>query len=402
VQPDARISIPPFDEHEDGDDVIIANAGRSCFLAVPREAVTLLHLLAQGHTLGETCALYEQAYGIKPDIEDFIETLTSEGFITIATTVAPAEKVSERHYHFDNIPVTLAKRICSWPALAGCAVLVALAIAACAIEPTLIPTPAALVFEQNPVPMALALFATSIVTLFVHELAHLLAARAAGVPSRIGLGNRLWILVAETDMTGIWLASPAWRCIAFLAGPLFDLTLSAALVIILFGAHHGWLQLGETLQLLLRANLFVGLTRILWQFYLFVPTDFYYVLGTLFHCKSLMHDTQTFLLNQLLRAFTYIQPRDQSQVPAKEMRVVRVFAWIWVAGRALAFGTLFAITVPVLVGYGAMLGRGLTGDMQALRPILEGPGLPIMAIALQTTGIVMWLRGVFRARGTYA
>jgi hypothetical protein len=397
VQPDARVTIPPFVEQPDGDDVIIANAARTSFLAIPREAATLLHLLADGHCAGEACAIYAQTYGYQPDIDDFLQTLDSEGFLQLQLKASD----DKRRYHFENIPQSVAARICSRPVLAVCGVLLTAAVLACAADPSVIPSPLDLVFPQNPIILTLALALISIVTLFVHELAHLVAARAAGVPSRIGLGNRLWILVAETDMTGIWLTSPLRRCVAFIAGPLFDLVLSAVLVLVLFGAARSWIELDLTLRSFVRALLFLELTRVLFQFYLFVPTDFYYVIGTVFRCKNLMHDTQVYLLNHLSRAMPALVQRDQSQIPSAEMRVVRVFACVWVAGRLLAFVTLFAITVPVLLGYGQMLARGLTGDAQALRPLLEGPGLPIVAIVLQLTGILMWLRGLVRARGAY-
>jgi hypothetical protein len=399
VQPDAHVTIPPFVEQPDGDDVFIANAARTCFLAIPREAAMLLHLLADGHSVGEACAIYEQTYGYQPDIDDFLQTLESEGFLQLQLQLKASD--DKRRYHFENIPQSIAARICSWPMLTLCGALLILAVLACAADPSVIPSPADLVFPQNPIVLTLALALISIVTLFVHELAHLIAARAAGVPSRMGLGNRLWILVAETDMTGIWLSSPLRRCVAFMAGPLFDLVLSAVLVLVLFSAAHGLIALDLTLRAFVRALLFVELTRVLFQFYLFVPTDFYYVIGTVFRCKNLMHDTQVYLLNRLSGVMPGIVRRDQSQIPSAEMRVVRVFACVWVAGRLLAFVTLFAITVPVLLGYGEMLARGLTGDAQALRPLLEGPGLPIVAIVLQLTGILMWLRGLVRARGAY-
>jgi hypothetical protein len=43
-------------------------------------------------------------------------------------------------------------------------------------------------------------------TATVHELAHLAAARSLGVPARIGLSTRLFYLVAQTDVSGIWAA----------------------------------------------------------------------------------------------------------------------------------------------------------------------------------------------------
>jgi hypothetical protein len=114
-----------------------------------------------------------------------------------------------------------------------------------------------------------------------------------------------------------------------------------------------------------------------------------------------MHDTQVYLLNQLAHVIRHIQPVDQSTLPPAEMRVVRWFALVWISGRALAFGSLFAITLPVLAGYGLMLGRALFGDPEAFRPVFEGPILPILFGALQTIGIVVWLRSSFRPRRSH-
>jgi hypothetical protein len=265
-----------------------------------------------------------------------------------------------------------------------------------------VPAPSDLVFQRDPLILSLVLIALSLVTVFLHELAHLVAARAAGVPARMGISHRLWVLVAETDMTGIWLAPRRQRCLAFLAGMLFDLMLSAALALALFADRRGWLGLDPTLLLLVRGLLFVQLTRLLFELYVFVPTDVYYVLGTLCGCRNLMGDTQAYLLNQLWRLLRSPRRIDQSTVPARELRVVRVFVWVWLVGRLLAFASLFLITLPVMAGYLAILGRGASGDAQALRPLLDGPGLAILMLALQSAGIVLWLRGLLRARGQLA
>jgi putative peptide zinc metalloprotease protein len=379
---DARVVVHPFVEQPDGEYVIIGDPSRGCFLSVPAEAILLLRLLAAGATIGEAGAAYERAYGAPPDVDDFLRALADEGFVELqSTTVSPHSTVvpraSTRRYHFENFPVSVARRLCSLPVLAAIGALVGMA---------------ALVFERDQVSLTALLVLISVATLFAHEMAHLVAARAAGIPSRMGLGNRLWILVAETDMTGIWMASRRQRCVAFLAGPLFDMANVAVLVVLQFAANRGWLALDSTVLLLVRAWLFVGLTRLLWQLYFFVPTDFYYVIGTVSGCRSLMHDTQVYLLNHLARVVGRIRRIDQSGIPPAEMRVVRWFAAVWIGGRALAFGSLFAITLPVLAGYGVMLGS------QAFRPVFEGPLLPLLGAALQIIGILVWVRSSFRQR----
>ncbi len=396
---DARIAVHPFEQRVDGEDVIIANESRTSFLCVPPDAVQLLTWLAEGRTVGEVRAIYEHTYGVTPDLDEYLATLAAEDFLRLPTADSKVERKSEnRRYHFENIPVDVARRLVSPGMLVGCGCLVALGLLACVVDPGVLPPPTALVFEHDALGLFPALVLISLVTVFGHELAHLLAARAAGVPSRLGVGSRLWILVAETDMTGVWLASRAQRCLAFLAGPIFDLALCATLLLVLFADRQHWLAFAPNVIALLRASLFVAFSRVLWQFEFFVPTDLYYVIGALFGCKNLMQDTQTYLVNQFARVIPRIQPHDQASVPPREMRVIRWFAVVWLAGRAVAFGMLFWITLPVLAGYGLMLARAFGGDTQASALFLTGPLLPIVAAALQTIGLLVWLHGLARNR----
>jgi hypothetical protein len=107
-----------------------------------------------------------------------------------------------------------------------------------------------------------------------------------------------------------------------------------------------------------------------------------------------MHDTREYLLNAVARVTKHRRVIDQSDVPAREMRVVRWFAIVWIVGRGVAFASLFLITLPVLAGYVAMVVRGLGGDDQAVRLLLGGPPLLILAAGMQSIGLLAWLRSL--------
>jgi hypothetical protein len=400
-----HVTVLPFARRADGDEVIIANQSRTSFLSLPPDAVELLESLAAGLSVGETRAAYEQTYGVTPDVEDLLTVLESEGFIVANRDIQSIDALAEPasgsgaprvRYHFENIPETFARRLFG-PApviLAGLAI--ATGAAAFALDPSVLPGPTVLVFQHDQLALLLAWIALSLVGVFIHELAHLVGARAAGVPSRLGLGNRLWILVAETDMTGIWLASRRQRCLAFLAGPLVDLASAAILLLVVFAEHRHWVAVDPTLLVLIQATLFQYLARLLWQFEFFVPTDFYYVLGALSGCKNLMHDTQSFLLNQLSRVWTQIQTRDLSAIPPGELRVVRLFSIVWLLGRGVAVATLCWITLPILIGYWVVVARSVGGDPTAAQQVVESL-FPLVVVVLQTAGLLIWMRGLVRA-----
>ena len=85
-----RVAVLPFTQQPDGEDVIIANAARSAFLAVSPEAVEIVAGLAAGLTVGEVCARYEARYGERPDVDELLDVLQREGFVAPAPAPAPA------------------------------------------------------------------------------------------------------------------------------------------------------------------------------------------------------------------------------------------------------------------------------------------------------------------------
>jgi putative peptide zinc metalloprotease protein len=236
-------------------------------------------------------------------------------------------------------------------------------------------------------------------TIFLHEFAHLLAARAQGVKSRIGISNRLWILVAETDMTGLWAIPSRKRYLPVLAGPLLDSFSAAVLFFVLVAEGNGLFALAPPVDQCVRALIFIYLFRLLWQCYLFVRTDFYYVITTFFGCKSLMADTQVFIRNLYWRAVRSPKSVDQSAIPLRERRVIRMYSVLWVLGRGVAFFSLFFITLPILFRYlnnaRMALQQGYGGDSYQLIDSVAVGALNLIPLLL---GLSLWLTSLLRRR----
>jgi hypothetical protein len=199
--------------------------------------------------------------------------------------------------------------------------------------------------------MSLSLLAFTYTAIFLHEMAHLVAARAVGVSSRLGISNRLWDLVAETDMTGIWAVPKRQRYLPFAAGMITDLTSVALVSILLFSQNRGWLSMPTPLFLLLHGLVFTYTVRLIWQFYFYVRTDVYYIFVNAFNCKNLLSDTQTFLLNQLSRCLPAIPKVTQDNIPNRERRVIHYYSIFYLIGRGFAFAALIFLSLPVLWSY---------------------------------------------------
>jgi putative peptide zinc metalloprotease protein len=399
------VAVRPFLRQPDGEEVIIGNAQTGVFLAVPVEAVELLDHLAQGKSVGEVSDLYQQKHGETPDMDDFLGLLATKGIVEPVAAesdgtegVVRASVESRRlRYHFSNFPQQLARRLFSYPVWAGCFAVIALALWIVGRNPSLLPAPRDLYFPDRRALSLTLLVAASYVTIFLHELAHLIAARAAGVNSRMGISYRLWYLVAETDLTGLWAVPKRQRYMPMLAGMLLDAVSAALLMLVLFADQKEWLSLSPFWVRLLRATGFTYGIRILWQFFLFVRTDLYYVIASLFNCRNLLGDTGAFLRNQVSRVIPWVRPIDQSGVPAAERRFIRLYAVLWVAGRLWAVFTLFWVTVPVGISYlrdvvNAFRVGYSTSPGDFADALIAASYFLVPTIA----GIVLWIGGTFR------
>jgi putative peptide zinc metalloprotease protein len=406
------VAVYPFTRQIEGEEVVIGRTDIAVFLALPYDAVEILDNLSEGNTVGETQLLYQEKYGEVPDLEELLELLEHKGFVQplvkdktnqsktfIKTTDLPRPpKLATAHFHFANFPQSLAQRLFSRPVLFSCCVLIGLALVAIAVEPSIIPGWGAHFFHENFTLMRFVLIVMSYATLFLHEMAHVVAARAVGVSCRMGISNRMWMLVAETDLTGIWGVPRNKRYLPFLAGPLLDAVSASVLTLILFAQSRGWFVLHPVVFQLVRAMLLTYLLGLLWQCYFFVRTDFYFVIANFFRCKSLMKDTEVFLRNYLARFIPSVHRVNQSHIPVAERWVIRCYAILWLVGRIAALGSLIFIIVPLIWHYYlavfGVLSRGYQSNSYAF---IDALLMILLVFTPQSIGFWLWIRSFYTA-----
>jgi putative peptide zinc metalloprotease protein len=400
----SRVFVHPFVRQHDGEGIIIGRPDTATFLALPSDAIEILDCLADGKTVGEAQLHYQEKYSIIPDMGEFLSILEEEGFIRrlpTNTTNLPSDALlppleprarepSKVRFHFANFPQHLAQLFFCKPALAVYGAMIALAMAIIVIDPSIVPGWDAFLFRENIVLMRSILFLIGFVTLFLHEMAHLVAARAVGVSSRLGIGNRMWVLVAETDMTGVWSIPRNQRHLPFLAGPLLDCVAASVLIIFFFIIKQAHISVYPAALQIGRAVLFGYLLGLIWQCYFFVRTDFYYVIANFFGCKNLMGDTIIFLQNRLARVIRSISAIDQSHIPASEMRFIRWYSLIWLTGRTIALYVLFFIIIPLIYSYCLIIYSTINAGYKA-NPYAFVDAVSIGLVFLIFRGIGFWL-----------
>jgi putative peptide zinc metalloprotease protein len=399
------VAVHPFSRQHEGEEVVIGNPETGVFLAMPPEALEVLDLLAQGMSVGQVSDLYFQKTGETPDLEDLLNHLQTKGLVEPRTSkTAVRERLPhasrERTYHFSRFPRPLARLLFGRSLLLFEATLIVSAIAAILCYHHLMPVPLDLVFDRRRALSWTILTAFTYGGIFLHEMAHLVAARSLGVNSRLGISHRLWFLVAETDLTGLWSVPRKQRYLPMLAGIIVDATVASILVLILLAERRHLFAISPFAMHLLHAMAFTNLMRILWEFFLFVRTDLYFVAVTFLNCKNLLIDTRVFLRNQLARLTPRVQPVDQSGIPQAERRAIRTYAAIFLAGRAWAFATLFWVTIPVFLGYWKTLTPAFRAGYHANpADFLDASAVAAYFLAPAVAGFAFWAGALFRPKG---
>ncbi len=405
---DSRVVVESLARQRESDGIVVGRKDLGTFLLLPADAVEVLDDLAAGSIVGEAQRRHHERHGETPDLEDLLTSLEQHGFVR---PLAPPDSDSEKPprrlakaYHFEWISQRVASRLYGKPMLTAAVVLVALAVAAVALKPSIVPGWRAVYFPVNTAAGLAFLMMAGLFTTFLHEMGHLVAARARGVSCRFGIGNQLWFVVWETDMTGIWALPRRQRYLPILGGPLVDLLSASALLVIFFVDAGAWIALPPRVLQFGQALLFIYLMRILWQCYFFLRTDFYYAMANWFGCRSLMQDTKVFLKNLSARFLRIGRPADQSHLPATERRMVRIYAGVWLTGRVLAFGLLIFIQIPLLFHYLVLLVSKIRDG--SLSSVPNEPLLPFLTALIFSlfllTGLGLWLRSLWPKKGTRA
>lgn len=401
---DTRVHVHPFSRQPKGDEIVVGRPETRTFVALPPDGVEILDLLAGGRTVGEVGRIYHQRHGEEPDLESFLGSLEQQGFLVLHGRESSTEQ-PERVFaaprrarsHFGWISAQAARIVFNARTVLACCLIMAMAAAAVVIDPSLLPTRSDLLFTHHSTGYLLALSVWAYGTIFLHELGHLVAARATGVEVSLGIGHRLYFLVAEADLTALWSVPKRERYLPILAGCLVDGVSAAMLILLLFALGLSRTPAPLPVLLVAKAAIFGYCLRLLWQCYFFLKTDLYLLLVTVWNCSNLMSDTERFLRHQLSRLTRGTAPFP-FDIPSSEMRYVRLYAPLWLLGRVVALVSLFLIVIPLAVRYlrlafGTLLRGGLLQNpYRSIDSFLTG----LLTTAPIMIGLALWTFNLVR------
>ncbi|MFE3166767.1 hypothetical protein [Streptomyces sp. NPDC059224] len=359
IEPSTRVVLHDLGIRRDRDEWIVGRMATGTFVALPAAGARAVELLGQGLSVARTTDLLREETGEELDVEDFVRDLAALGFVArIGDCPVPDAEPPRASLPWLR-PRTV--RFTQHPALAvGVGLLMAAAVAVLVHRPDLIPCYRDLLWSPHGSLVLVTGAAAGWALLFAHELAHLVTARAAGVPGRMRLGTRLQFLVMQTDISGIELAPRRLRLTAYLAGIALNLSVASALVPVLALTDPG-----TTAHRLLAAALLLALLPLPFQCMVFTRTDLYFVLQDVTGCRNLYGDGLAYAryrIRRLLRATRHATTDPSTRLPPHERRAVRLYSVVLVAGTAACLAFMAAVTLPADLTLLVRAARGLGPD----------------------------------------
>ncbi|MEV5410393.1 hypothetical protein AB0K60_16330 [Thermopolyspora sp. NPDC052614] len=370
-----------FGTRRDGDEWIIGRVGSDQFMVIPAEGLRAIELLREGASTREARERLRAETGRLLDVESFVAGLAESGLVAridgrpIDTPPLPEPTFPRLRPHHVRWTQHLLVHL-------GLAAVILAGLVVCLLDPGILPGWRTMIWSEHGSLVILGQIALAWLLVLLHEFAHLATARAAGIPGTISLGTRLQFLVAQTNVTGIWLLPFRARATVYLAGMTLDATICAAalVLIFLFGPHP-----------LLSMLVLTELGCLLVQFLLFMRTDIYFLLQDLTGCRNLYGDSTAYLRHLIsMRG----HPDPLARLPKRERVSIRAYTVLLVAGTAASLAFAAAVTLPLLISLVATAaGTLMTGpDLIAL--------LDATAVLALTTGMeLLWARAWLRRHG---
>ncbi|MGP4027115.1 hypothetical protein [Actinomadura sp. 3N407] len=333
------VAVHPLAYRADRGEVTVGRTDIDSYAVFPADGAELIRELAAGSTPLQAAEWYAETYGADVDLADFLDRLAALRFLVSPEDPAPVR----RQVRWQR----LGRAVFSPFAWLCYALLLLLWIGAMARSPDLVPRYGNILFTDYYTLVVLTLFVGQIPALLIHEGFHALAGRRLGLRSRLSVGRRLYFIVFETSLDGLVMRPRRERYLPMLAGMLADVLMLAGLTLAadLFRGPDGTLSWIGRFCLALA---FGTLMRLLWQFFLYLQTDVYFLVATVLGCENLHQAAKSLVRDRVRRLLGRSDRREPERSWSEtDLRVARWYSWLLVAGYPFSILTLALTALPL-------------------------------------------------------
>lgn len=340
-----RVALLPLIIREEKSQLVVGSPESGKFVILPDIGVEIVRYLQEGLGISKISSRLKSKK-VKVDLKQFLISLVKLGFVVSFDNYNL--RIDTKGPTLPWIQPNQVAWLFSWPMYLIYSLLVASAIVTLFFRPWLFPDRADFFWTSRTSLVILTNFGISNITVMLHELAHLIAARSRGVNGRLGIGTRLHMLVAKTDVSGVWGIPKNLRYRVYLAGIGSNiLTISLGILAL------AYLPIDGMLANLIKVMILIVYLSLFPQLYLHIRMDLYYVLLNRLDCYNLFSDARSYFWFQVHKIWQRIRRKEQSEynplslLPGSEERKVKIYSWFMVTGVLLSVFVFLYYRLPI-------------------------------------------------------
>ena len=346
----SAFSLVDLVKRREGSSWIVGNENSEIYVSISEKGYEILRLFERGRNVSEIRKISREHFG-NVNIDAFIRNLLRHEFVRAIDGI-PIQNPNAKRISpmFSWIKPAHVSWLFSEAAYAIYAVLIFFAIAIMIFFHGYFPRQSDYFFVSEISIVVIASFFVGWLLVFVHEFAHHAACLSYNVPASFGITNRLYYLVAVTDVTNVYSLDRKKRYRVYFAGIGVDLVIAALCIIALFLSDMHMIMMPQFAYSFLKFIALLEMLGIAWQFYFYLRTDIYYVIENFFRINNLHKKTQLFI-RAIIRSFEkkklhHFQPIHASK---SEKKVIMIYAACFVIGIAASFAMLAFYGIPIAV-----------------------------------------------------
>ncbi|MCV2883608.1 PqqD family protein [Aestuariibacter sp. AA17] len=386
--------VPPLSIQREGENCIIGDKALDEFYSFPIEAALIVEELQQGTSIQDIQDILNSKYEDDIDLNDFIELLQEIGFIyPVDQAHLYHEKLNQNADNEKRLSIEVSPKFARKIVSPVGALLYGIPIAfACYL---FFSTPVqpfnltALHFTENFTVTLFALLGLYLIATLFHETGHVLAAASQGVSAKLGIGNRLWSIVLEADISGLMSLPKSARYFPLFAGMMMDiLTISLATITLHFLLTAGSFPY---LEQLIQAFILQILFTMSWQFNIFLRTDVYYAFSNYFDYPNLDEEARIYLKDKF-HICTFGLVGKPAKTSFYNKNVLAYFSLIWLFGRVIAVFFLIFVVIPTVYRYFEDIYTAFAAKEVSQSTTLDLILFGSISTLILVAGLVMWMR----------
>ena len=245
-----------------------------------------------------------------------------------------------------------------------------------------------------PLPAMLLLAAIGTATGLLHEVAHVVAAARFGVRSRLSISRRLFVIVYQTDLTGLWALPRRQRAVPIGAGMTSDAAILGLLLItelLLPADPH------PLVPAVIRALVLLKVTALLFQFEAFMRTDGYALFALATRSRNLWA-VKGAVARAVVNRATADDRRMLAVTNPREVKWAKLYLLLYLPGVVWATWYLVAFGIPSIKRIAELSAGAINAD--GLFSLTGWTGAAALALCFGPLGWTLW--GVARNGGRTA